>query len=193
MIEFSLPGVFRYTLMSRSVSIWVRSLDRNPGLRLTMLALLFQIGEDRVAVDARQIHEVIPRVKLSPLTDSPASIAGVFVYRGQVVPVIDLHHMNQAGPCPQHLSSRIILCKTQIGPTECVIGLLATQVAEIRDLKTDQLSLQGLSPSQSGLGPAFPDGQDVIRMLDPTALLERIWTNPQADSHPEPHSDTPYP
>ena len=36
-----------------------------------MLALTFQVGPDRVAVDVRRIREVIPRVRLTPASGAP--------------------------------------------------------------------------------------------------------------------------
>src|SRR5579871_3177437 len=65
-----------------------------------MLALTFQAGPDRVAVDVRRVREVVPRVPLTPAAGTPDWVAGVFVYRGRVVPVIDLYRLTGAGPCP---------------------------------------------------------------------------------------------
>src|SRR5262245_23385734 len=74
-----------------------------------MLALIFHIGTARLALDVRRVKEVVPRVQLQVLAGSPPWLAGAFVYRGQVVPVLDLHQLVGAGDCPPHLSSRIIL------------------------------------------------------------------------------------
>ena len=59
-----------------------------------MLALTFEVGSDRVAVDVRRVREVVPWVRLSPLSGRPSWVAGVFVYRGRVIPVIDLHRLS---------------------------------------------------------------------------------------------------
>ena len=72
-----------------------------------MLGLVFQVGPDKVAVDVRRVREVVPRVRLTAVHGAPPWIAGVFVYRGRVVPVVDLHALAGVGECPMHLSSRI--------------------------------------------------------------------------------------
>ena len=54
-----------------------------------MLGLVFQVGPDKVAVDVCRVREVVPRVRLTVVHGAPEWIAGVFVYRGRVVPVID--------------------------------------------------------------------------------------------------------
>jgi chemotaxis-related protein WspB len=137
-----------------------------------MLALMFQVGRDTVAVDVRRVREVVPRVQLSPVTGAPGWLAGVFVYRGHVVPVVDLHRLTGAGECPPHLSSRIILFPWPVDAPDSLVGLLATQVAEIREVPTDALGAVG--PGHLGLGPALPDGHGIIRVLNPEALLAQI-------------------
>jgi len=134
-----------------------------------MLALMFQVGLDRVAVDVRRVREVIPRVRLIPAPRAPEWLIGMFVYRGRVVPVVDLHRLTQAGDCPPHLSSRIILVPFPAG-TEGLVGLLATQVAEIRELPAAMVH----PPSNGGFGPPQADGHGTLRLLDPDRLLARI-------------------
>src|SRR5262245_62513254 len=95
-----------------------------------MLALTFMAGRDRLALDIRRVAEVVPRVRLAPLAGAPAWLAGTFVYRGGVVPVIDLHHLAGAGECPELLSSRIIL--VPVGGR--LLGLLAARVADLREI-----------------------------------------------------------
>jgi len=139
-----------------------------------MLALMFQVGRDTVAVDVRRVREVVPRVQLSAVNGGPAWMAGVFVYRGQVVPVVDLHKLTGAGECPPHLSSRIILLPWPVDSKESLVGLLATQVAEIREIAVGNVQPIPGTPGQPGLGPALPDGHGIIRVLNPDWLLSQI-------------------
>jgi len=139
-----------------------------------MLALTFQVGPARVAVDVARVREVVPRVRLTPATGGPPWVAGQFVYRGRVVPVVDLHRLTGAGECPPHLSSRIILFPYPPGGPESLVGLLATQVADIREIRTDQLPPAAARADRTGLGPALPDGAGVLCLLDPDALLGQV-------------------
>jgi chemotaxis-related protein WspB len=139
-----------------------------------MLALIFQVGRDRVAVDVRRVREVVPRVNLSAVSGGPPWMAGVFVYRGRVVPVVDLHRLTGAGECPPHLSSRIILFPYPAGAPESLVGLLATQVAEIREVPPAPAQPIPGQPGRPGLGPALPDGHDILRVLDPDWLLAQV-------------------
>jgi chemotaxis-related protein WspB len=134
-----------------------------------MLALVFQVGRDRVAVDVRRVRQVVPRVELSPVAGAAPWVAGMFVYRGRVVPVIDLHRLTGAGECPPHLSSRIILLPHRADGGESLVGLLATQVAEIREVDPEQA--RPIPGEAGGLGPALPDGRGVLRLLDADRVL----------------------
>jgi chemotaxis-related protein WspB len=139
-----------------------------------MLALTFQVGPDRVAVDVTRIREVVPRVRLAPVNGAPAWIAGVFIYRGRIVPVVDLHRLIGVGECPLHLSSRVILLPYPLDNPESLIGLLATQVADIRELPAELVQSTAVRSSRTGLGPALPDGAGILRLLNPDALLGQI-------------------
>ncbi len=139
-----------------------------------MLGLVFQVGANKVAVDVRRVREVVPRVRLASVHGGPSWMAGVFVYRGRVVPVIDLHALVGVGACPPHLSSRIILFPYPSDAPDSLVGLLATQVAEIREIKTDVAHPIPGPAGRTSLGPALADGEGVLRLLDPDWLLSQV-------------------
>lgn len=139
-----------------------------------MLALTLQVGPARVAVDIARVREVVPRVRLTTVTGGPPWLAGQFIYRGMVVPVIDLHRLMGSGECPLHLSSRIILLPDSPRGAESLVGLLATQVADVRDIRTSQLPPAAALTDRPGLGPAIPDGAGVLHLLDPDSLLHQV-------------------
>src|SRR5207248_107653 len=135
-----------------------------------MLVLTFQVGPEPLALDIRRVREVVPRVRLRPVSGAPAWLAGVFVYRGRVVPVLDLHRLAGGGECPPHLSSRIILVPHRApGPphpalsppggegrvrgTERLLGLLATQVADLREVPGEQPPASLTAEGRADLGP----------------------------------------
>jgi len=151
-----------------------------------MLVLTFQIGSERIGLDIQTVREVVPQVRLKPLAGGPPWLAGVFVFRGMVIPVIDLHDLTGHGPCPQHLSSRIILIP-QTDPNtgfERLLGLLTSQVSELRTLSSGFSTItQALTPGGIGLGMIIADEQGIMRLLDPDKLLppaerERLWYPP---------------
>src|SRR3569623_2992226 len=66
--------------------------DATSGKGKPML-LLFSVGEDRIGLDVRHVIEVIPYVNLKRLPKTPAFVAGLFTYRNEAVPDIDVSKM----------------------------------------------------------------------------------------------------
>jgi chemotaxis-related protein WspB len=149
-----------------------------------MLLLLFYINNQRYALASQQIVEVLPLVNLNTLPHAPEYFAGVFNYRGQVVPVLDLCQLMRGKPCTQHLSSRIILVNywgenTVKSP---VVGLMAERVVETLHKSDAQLvdtNVQiGAAPY---LGKMILDEQGMIQCLRIECLLseaEQVYLLP---------------
>jgi chemotaxis-related protein WspB len=160
-----------------------------------MLVLTFQVGSHRLALDVRRVHEVVPAVRLQSVAYNPPWLAGVFIYRGQVVPVIDLHRLLQAEDCPVHLSTRIILVpygfdrplglpslpggEDRATGQERLVGLLAAKVADIREMPPPSLTPPDLvphmafanAPDRPDLGPVLVDGQEIVHLVELDRLL----------------------
>src|SRR5438067_1309667 len=147
--------------------------------RAAMLVLTFQVGQEPLALDIHRVREVVPRVCLRPVSGAPDWLAGVFVYRGQVVPVIDLHRLVGAGECPPHLSSRIILVphgEQFADGTQRLLGLLATQVADIREVSDERTASTLTAAGRADLGSVIADGRGVLRVLSLDRLLpDAAW------------------
>ena len=81
-----------------------------------MLMLLLHLDNERYALKSKQIIEVAPLVELKKQPHAPDYVSGVFNYRRQIVPVIDLCQLIQGRPCHTHLSTRIILVNYGANP-----------------------------------------------------------------------------
>ncbi|MBW8811724.1 MAG: chemotaxis protein CheW [Lysobacter sp.] len=55
-----------------------------------MLLLVFHLDRDRYAIEAAQVVSVLPLVQIKTIPQAPAAVAGLFDYRGELVPAIDL-------------------------------------------------------------------------------------------------------
>lgn len=98
-----------------------------------MLALAFHVGTDRFALGCAEVIEVVPRIELRSVPHAPAFMPGLFTYRGAIVPVVDLCHLIRRMPCPDRLSSRIIVVKPA-ATSNRMLGLLAERVLETIEL-----------------------------------------------------------
>lgn len=125
-----------------------------------MLHLTFQIGGQNLALDVHRVREVVPRVPLQRPPLAPDWLAGSFVFRGRIVPVVDLHRLMRAGECPEHLSSRIILVAEPGGPADALVGLLAAHVVDVREL-----------PAAAAGGPTVTADGTILHLVDLNRLL----------------------
>jgi chemotaxis-related protein WspB len=110
-----------------------------------MLLLLFRVIDQRYALAARRVVEVVPRVDLRPIPHAPEFLAGLFNYRGRAVPVVDLGRLLGASSSLDRLDTRIILARE---PGECggrLLGLVAEHVSEVATVRDDQVVLPGMS------------------------------------------------
>src|SRR5215831_9725094 len=135
-----------------------------------MLVLTFHVGTERLALDTRRIEAVVPRVPLRSVAGGPAWLAGVLVYHGAIVPVVDLHRLVGAGDCPPHLSSRIVLVPDPAAGEGRLVGLLAAQVDNLQEVKATA-STSFTTPGRADLGPVVAEGTDIVRLLDLERLL----------------------
>jgi len=146
-----------------------------------MLSLMFQLDEDRYALDAAQIVEVLPLVTVKKTPRAPHGLAGYFNYRGGPVPLVDLAELMLGRPTRAHLSSRIILTSMS---KKCelpqLIGLLAENVTEIIRREPSDLISSGIGrDGVSYLGPILTFAGDFVQciqvdMLLPKELLELL-------------------
>ena len=58
-----------------------------------MLHILFHIGPERYALDSREVAEVVPMVQFKEIPGAPDYVLGIFLYRGQPTPVLDLSRL----------------------------------------------------------------------------------------------------
>jgi chemotaxis-related protein WspB len=133
-----------------------------------VLFLKFQIGTESYVLDTAQIVEVLPLVNIRRIPQALAGIAGLFNYRGQPVPVIDLSELTLGRPAQRHLSTRLILVRHGTH----LLGLIAEQATEtIQRAVTDFAAAGITSDAAPHLGPVARDGGGLIQWIEVSKLL----------------------
>ncbi|MFW5489506.1 MAG: chemotaxis protein CheW [Desulfovibrio sp.] len=160
-----------------------------------MLYLIFQAGGDTFALGAASVVEVVPLVRLRNVPHAPYGVAGVFNYRGAIIPVVDLGALIVGTACSDFYSTRIIVtrveCKadpespTPGKKTERLIGLIAEKATEITSLEESLFEPSALRVEQTPyLGDVVSGGSleaddvasewgkaEIIQRIDAAALL----------------------
>jgi chemotaxis-related protein WspB len=96
-----------------------------------MLLLQFQAGKERYGMDVSRVIEVIPMVVFRSLPHTDPAVAGLFNYRGTMVPVIDLTVLLDGAASRPLFSTRVILVDyPDPEGKRHILGLLAERVTE---------------------------------------------------------------
>ncbi|MBK8069572.1 MAG: chemotaxis protein CheW [Rhodanobacteraceae bacterium] len=134
-----------------------------------MLALAFRAGAAELAIRARQVIEVLPRVPLRETSLAPAAVVGLLPYRGTLTPVVDLCLLVAGRHASAQLGTRIIVVRIGDGAAQRMVGLIAEDVSELLELggTTPGLNL----PDQPWLGAHMRDQPGLPQLVEPGELL----------------------
>ncbi len=147
------------------------------------LAIVFRVQDARYALRCKNIVEVIPLVALRPVPQGPRCLLGLFAYRGQLTPVIDLCSLMGGYACPKRLSSRIVLVRcTRADASAVVVGFLAEHVTEARRVAGEPLPAGALA-SADYLAETLLDDGELLQIIDEHAIL-RLFEQSQGTPLP---------
>lgn len=138
-----------------------------------MLLLVFHLDRDRYAIEAAQVVSVLPLVQIKTIPQAPAAVAGLFDYRGELVPVIDLCRLAVDRAARQLLSTRIIVVDYPDDDGRMrKLGLIAEQVLETLRRDAHEFEASGVdSPDAAYLGPVASDARGPIQLIGVRELL----------------------
>jgi chemotaxis-related protein WspB len=138
-----------------------------------MLLMVFHIGKERFALDSTDVLEIVPMVEFEKVPKAPDFLSGLFHYRGEIVPVIDLSCLAGQGKARRLLSTRIILVRYRgAGEPARILGLLAERMtdtvkAEPSDLTRAVVRIQ----DAPYLGDVIRDAEGMILRISLNDLL----------------------
>ncbi|BAY91203.1 MULTISPECIES: chemotaxis protein CheW [unclassified Tolypothrix] len=140
-----------------------------------MLMLLFHIGNNLYAIESSRVIEVIPRVSYREVHHVPSYVAGVFNYRGVIVPVIDLCHLIRDKPSQANLSTRVMIVSYSGGDnTLQYMGLMAEKVIKTVNKSANDFLKSGIKTNDARyLGDMIMDEKGMIQNID----LELLFNN----------------
>src|SRR6185503_5710999 len=112
-----------------------------------MLFLLFQLEQDRYAIEAGKVAEVVPLVQLKQLPHAPRGVAGVCNFHSQLIPVLDLSALMLGRAARPRLGTRLVLVNYILphGATH-LPGLLAAGATEILQRRKTDFAETGVRP-----------------------------------------------
>jgi chemotaxis-related protein WspB len=148
------------------------------------------MGDERFALDASKVQEVLPVVSMKKIPKAPDWVSGVMRYRGNIVPVIDLCTLNLERSSDRLLSTRIILLHyTAHDKTERLLGLLAEKVTETLRCQAEDFNSTGIkTPDAPHLGGVTSDQKGMLQWLAIDQLLpdkvQKLLFQDEQDANP---------
>jgi chemotaxis-related protein WspB len=138
-----------------------------------MLFLLFRLGEDPYAVDARQVVEILPVVNWKTVPQTVPGVLGVINYHRRMVPLLDLSQCVIGEPSRLLMSTRIVLIEygEEQGGTH-YLGLLVEEAVRTFQGSLDNFAATGIKvESAPYLGPVITSEDATIQFVDVERLL----------------------
>ena len=140
-----------------------------------VLYLIIQLGSDRYALDAAQVTEIVPCVRLKALPGGPRGAAGLMNYRGVTLPVVDLNLLATDNPTPLSGTSRIVVVQ-YAAPRQAhgggALGLLVPDARETARLDPDSFSQAGVAADGAPyLGDVLATPEGVLQRVTVNALM----------------------
>lgn len=147
-----------------------------------MLFLRFHLGEHCYLLDVRQVAEVLPMVQIMAIAQAPPELAGLFRYRGALVPAIDLSQVLLGQPALRRLHTRIVLVHHRdASATEHLLGLIVEKLTDTHQRQATDFSDAGVSLPH--LRAVATDAQGLTQQLDidqllPAAVRDLLFRQP---------------
>jgi chemotaxis-related protein WspB len=147
----------------------------SPKFPAPMLFLTFQLGAERYALEASCVVEVVPLVTFRRVPEALRGVAGLFNYRGSIIPAVDLGELTLGCPAVERLSTRIVIVKYAFDHgREQLLGLVAehatgTLRTDARRFFEGEFSLK----AAPYLGPVVLDEKGSVQLLRTEHLLSQ--------------------
>ncbi len=132
---------------------------------------LVRMGGRPCAIPCEFIVEIVPRVLLSKVPDSPPQVLGVINLRGRVVPVVDVREKLAARSEPAPLPPYQHLVIVQADSRQ--VGLAVDEVSEVRSVPSSDVEKPGDLARALGPGVVRID-RELVLVVSPEDVLHAI-------------------
>ena len=152
-----------------------KPLDPATAATATQLLQLvtFGVGDCHLAVGIEHVQEINRQLELTPVPGAPCEIRGVINLRGDVVTVLNLHHLLGFAELKRTRTSRNLILN--IGGER--VGVLVDHVSDILAISPEAISRR--PPNLSHVDRRYMKGvhirdEGIVVILDPYALASAI-------------------
>jgi purine-binding chemotaxis protein CheW len=179
-VQAVLDGRVRYS-PERSREILearARELARPPAAAVFADAapiVVFTLGDEKYALEARHVREVVRLSEYTPLPGAPAVLVGVVNLRGDILAVFDLRSFLGAAARDRGEQARVLV----MGGDRAEFGVLADAADEVRLLRLDEVLPPPATNAGARSGYIRGVTREALIVIDGAALLrdERLFVD----------------
>ena len=142
--------------------------------------LFFKLLDEIFGVDVKNVIETVEMQELTPIPNTPEFMKGVFVFRGHVIPVIDLREKFRLQPAPQDMRRYIIVSNFVINEEEQTMGFIVDKLIDVVSLS--EYDINDFPELGSQYNIEFVKG--VVKYNDQLTIIlniEKILSSVEAD------------
>ena len=101
--------------------------------------LTFVLDEEEYGVPILSVRGIQGWEKTTPIPNSPNYVMGIINLRGEVVPIVDLRRRFGLEPVEYSTNTVVIVVRVEQGNGEKTVGLVVDAVADVHDIKNDDM------------------------------------------------------
>ncbi len=138
-----------------------------------MMLITFHIGQERYATQVDSIIEIIPMVNMEKIPLTEKYVKGIFNYRGDPAPVLDLCLLYAGVPCEERMSTRILVINFKDKNNNLhILGLIAEKVTESLNMEIEEFKTSGINVENAPfLCGVANDEKGLIQLVDTSKIL----------------------
>lgn len=144
-----------------------------------MLFLIFQIGNERYALDAAEVAVVLPPAPCKQVPEAPPWVRGIFSHQGRNVPVLDVSMLALGTPAAARLSTRMVLVhyrpdgRQHTSGEPQLLGLVVERATDTLRCEAADFTGSGLAHDNARyLGPVMRHGDGLIQWVKVADMLD---------------------
>ena len=136
-----------------------------------MLFIVFRLGQDRYALNARELLEILPLAQIKRIPHAPTGIAGLLDYHGVMLPVIDLSALALGQAAAERISTRMVVVEMENGRR---FALIAERANEMLQREASDFTEATVTVDAAPyLGPVTSDARGIVQWITPQKLFSR--------------------
>ena len=137
----------------------------------------FRLENEKYGINVMQVQEVLRITEIAPVPGAPSYVLGIINLRGNVVTVIDTRSRFGLPSVENDDSSRVVIIESE----EQVVGILVDSVAEVVDLKAEDIETApnvGTEESAKFIQGVASHDSELLILVDLNKLLsDEEWSD----------------